>query len=80
MYLEGSVYFASFMPCAECGESVETARTDFHTCNPERRLEYQMLALRGQILAFETLFRVYLMGNKGRFETWMAARDVRRAA
>ena len=39
-----------------------------------------MLALRGQILAFETLFRVYLMGNKGRFETWMAARDVRRAA
>jgi hypothetical protein len=39
-----------------------------------------MLGLRGEVLAFETIFRAYLGKNEGRFETWLAARDVRRTA
>ena len=72
--------FASQMPCPRCGESVGRAAADAHTCDPRRRLEFQMQALRSSIAAFDTDLRDYLAGNEGRFEVWLAARDVRRNA
>jgi hypothetical protein len=39
-----------------------------------------MLALGSSIAAFDTDLREYLAGNEGRFEVWLAARDVRRSA
>ena len=72
--------FASQMPCPRCGESVGRATADSHTCDPRRRLDFQMLALGSSIAAFETDLREYLAGNEGRFEVWLAARDVRRSA
>lgn len=72
--------FASQMPCPRCGESVGRAAADSHTCDPRRRLEFQMLALGSSIAAFDTDLREYLAGNEGRFEVWLAARDVRRSA
>jgi len=74
------VLFASQMPCPRCGESVGRAAADAHTCDPRRRLEFQMQALRSSIAAFDTDLRDYLAGNEGRFEVWLAARDVRRNA
>lgn len=74
------MFSPSQMPCAECGESVARTSAASHACDPSRRLDFQMLAMRRSILAFDTDLREYLSGNEGRFETWLAARDVRRSA
>ena len=73
------MYMSRSMPCADCGASVERADAVAHTCEPGRRLDYLLLAMRGRILAFEDELRDYLAGDQGRFEVWMAARDVRRS-
>ncbi len=74
------MFLSSHMPCAECGESVDRAAADSHRCDPARRVEYQMIVMRPVLAAFDTRFREYLSGNEGRFEVWLAARDVRRSA
>ncbi len=70
---------SSHVPCPDCGAGVHPDAVFSHWCDPERRVDHAMLGLRGEILAFEALFRAYLSRNEGRFETWLAARDVRRA-
>lgn len=74
------MFLSSHMPCAECGASVERAAADSHTCDPQRRLEFQMEAMRAAIAAFDADLCEYLEGKQGRFEVWLAARDVRRSA
>jgi hypothetical protein len=77
--LEVSAVFVSrYMPCTECGESVERTTADVHRCDPERALDYQMFGLREAIAAFETKFHAFLGENRGRFEVWLAARKVGR--
>ena len=51
---------------------------DWHSCDPARRVDFEMLSLRSQILALDEDFADYLASNEGRFEIWLAARDVRR--
>lgn len=75
-----AVFSPSQMPCAECGESVVRTSADSHACDPSRRVDFQMLAMGRGVLAFDTDLREYLSGKEGRFETWLAARDVRRSA
>ena len=70
----------SRMPCAQCGATVVPEDADAHTCDPPRRVEFQMAALGSRIAAFDTDLRDYLAGTQGRFEVWMARRDVRRSA
>jgi hypothetical protein len=72
------MFWSSYMPCADCGGAVERTATDAHTCDPQRRADFQMVAMQRELLAFDTEFREYLSGNEGRFETWLAAREVRR--
>ncbi len=71
------MFVSRFMPCPECGASVDKTSTDAHTCDPERRAAYAMLSLRDEISAFESRLHEYLDGSQGRFETWLAARQVR---
>lgn len=71
---------SSNVPCPDCGTGLHPDAVLSHMCDPERRAEHKMLGLRGEILAFETIFRAYLSKNEGRFEAWLAARDVRRTA
>ena len=68
----------AFMPCAECGASVARADVDTHECDAERRVEYQLVQLRGEIAAFDDDLAGYLDTPAGRFEVWYAER--RRAA
>jgi len=75
-----AVFSPSQMPCAECGESVVRVAVHSHACDPSRRLDFQMLAMRRGVLAFDSELREYLSGKEGRFETWLAAREVRRSA
>jgi hypothetical protein len=74
------VFFVSRMPCAECGAAVERNADASHVCDPARRVDFQVLAMRSAIAGFETDFETYLAGKEGRFEAWLAARDVRRTA
>jgi hypothetical protein len=74
-----SAYFASsrYMPCTECGASVSVAAHDEHVCDPERKLDYLMFQLSGEIASFDDVLREYLGSATGRFEQWVAERDRR---
>lgn len=68
-----------FMPCAECGGSVDRTSDVAHTCDPERLLDYQMFCLRKEIETLQSGFVQFLDSAEGRFQRWLAARDVRRS-
>lgn len=66
-----------FMPCPDCGSSVERAQAAGHRCDPERRLDYAVFALRHELAAVEDDVAAYLATPRGRFELWYAARERR---
>ena len=69
--------FASrFMPCPECGASIDRHETRPHQCESERRVDYEMFSLRHDVAAFEARLREHLDTSQGRFEMWLARRDV----
>lgn len=72
------VFLSRHMPCEECGESVDRSAATSHVCNPERLLDYRMFRMRDEINRFESRFHEFLSESRGRFEAWLAARDVRR--
>jgi len=74
------VFSSRFMPCAECGASVERGSDAEHTCDPQRLVDYRMFRLRGEIESLESGFAGFLETPSGRFERWLAAREVRRPA
>jgi cytochrome c peroxidase len=74
------LFLPSSMPCAECGASVPRAAADYHACDPQRWVDFQMAAMTSAIASFESDLRTFLTGKEGRFEAWLAARDVRRTA
>ncbi len=71
------MFTSRFMPCTQCGASVERSQAPEHECDAERRLDYQMFARREEVAAFETLFRGHLDTATGQFQIWIAARQVR---
>lgn len=71
------MFESRFMPCPECGDSVERADSHTHRCDPDRQVDFRMFGLRHEIEAFETRFRTFLTTATGRFEEWAAARKVR---
>ncbi|GAB2747356.1 hypothetical protein [Nocardioides pakistanensis] len=71
---------SSYAPCPDCGEYFTYAASESHACEPQRRADYQMLTLRAEVSAFESLFRSYLTRKEGQFEAWLAAQQVRRTA
>jgi hypothetical protein len=73
--------FASrYLPCPECGAAVDRTDPTPHVCEEQRLVEFAMFGLRDEIATFDGLLSRYLHSPVGRFETWLAARDVRRAA
>ena len=74
----GAVVFMSrYMPCEECGASVDRTSLAEHECAPDRRADYQLFKLRGELAQLEAEIRRHLATAPGRFETWLAARQVR---
>jgi hypothetical protein len=65
------------MPCTDCGASVDRMDPRPHYCHRERLLDYRMFALRHEIERFEDMLTGYLDSSAGRFESFLAARDVR---
>jgi hypothetical protein len=73
------VFWSRYMPCERCGASVDAASSAPHECAPERAADFQMFALRDDVADFEPAYRAYLGSRDGRFETWLAAQQVRGA-
>lgn len=71
------MFRSRYMPCEQCGESVDRAAPDRHECSPERLAEFRLFALRDHVADLEDGFRSYLETAHGRFEAWDAARRVR---
>jgi hypothetical protein len=67
-----------YLPCPECGASLAGEDPDAHTCEPERRTEFQMFRMRGEVALLEQEVAEYLSSPQGRFEAWYA--EHRRAA
>lgn len=72
------MFLSRFMPCPQCGESLERTTADAHRCDPERVLDYRMFGMREEIAACEAKFHEFLGSNAGQFEQWLAAREVGR--
>ena len=71
------MFMSRFMPCPECGASVDRSSEQGHECSRERWADFQMFGLRAEIARLETGLEQFLHTTTGRFETWLAARQVR---
>jgi hypothetical protein len=64
-----------YMPCAECGASVDRAGAGAHVCDTERVLDFRLFQLREEIAAFDAQLAAWLVSARGRFAAWIAERD-----
>jgi hypothetical protein len=71
----GSFPQSRYMPCAECGASLDRAGADSHVCDTQRLLDFHFFELRGEIAAFDAQFAAWLASARGRFAAWIAERD-----
>ena len=71
------MFRSRFMPCPECGASVDRTLVTVHECSSERAADYQMFGLRDEVARLEAGVLRYLATASGRFESWLAARQVR---
>ena len=71
----GHFLHSRFMPCPDCGVSVERSLPEEHECDPERRLDHALFHLRGEIAGLEASVAAYLDSARGRFEVWYAERE-----
>lgn len=72
------MFSSRFMPCPECGASVDRHSELVHVCDIERLLDYRMFGLREEIESLPARFVGFLETPDGQFERWLAARRVRR--
>jgi hypothetical protein len=73
----GSFPQSPYMPCPECGASVERAEVGAHVCEDERLLDFRLFHLRKEIAAFDAQLATWLASASGRFAAWVADRDRR---
>ena len=74
------MFRSRYMPCDECGASVDRMDLRHHECAPERLADYRLFGLRAEVAQLEAGVRRYLATASGRFESWLAARQVRGGA
>jgi hypothetical protein len=71
------VFPSRFMPCEDCGASIDRYASQPHRCDAERRVDYQMFALRDGVERFEAALARFLASPAGEFEAFLAGRRVR---
>ncbi len=71
------MFRSRFMPCQECGASVDRTDLLLHVCSRDRWADYQMFGLREEVARLEAGLGHYLATAPGRFELWLAARQIR---
>jgi hypothetical protein len=73
----GSFPQSPYMPCPECGASLERTEVGAHVCEGERLLDFRLFQLREEIAAFDSQLAAWLASARGRFAAWVAERDRR---
>jgi hypothetical protein len=68
---------SAFVPCTECGASVERSALAAHVCDTERLLDFRLSQLREEIATFDAQLAAWLASAHGRFAAWIAERDRR---
>ena len=68
------LFQSRYMPCPECGGSVDRLESDEHVCDHERQVKYQLFQLRDEVAEFDSELECYLASPRGLFEQWYAAR------
>jgi hypothetical protein len=71
----GSFPQPSHVPCPDCGASVPRGAIDTHVCDEQRKLDYRLLQVREEVLAFDSQLSAWLGSARGRFEVWAAERE-----
>ncbi len=74
------MFGSRFMPCHDCGASVDRHDTSEHVCDPEHLVAFVLFALRADVERLEESVTAYLDSPTGRFEVWRARRKVQRKA
>ena len=69
-----TMFPSRYMPCPDCGDSLERRETSEHVCADERWLDYQMFQLRDEVACFKAQLSAYLATPQGQFELWYAER------
>jgi hypothetical protein len=71
------MFGSRYMPCPDCGESIDRRESADHVCDEERRLDYQLFQLREEVAALEVELSGWLASARGRFEAFYAERERR---
>ncbi len=71
------VFPSRYVSCDSCGTSLERRDRDAHSCDPDRRLDFELFQLRDEVARFDSDFTAYLGSPRGRFEVWYAERHRR---
>jgi hypothetical protein len=71
----GSFPQSRYMPCTECGTSLDRTESALHVCDRERVLDFHLFQLRDDIAAFDAQLAEWLRSARGRFAAWIAERD-----
>jgi hypothetical protein len=74
------MFGSRFMPCHDCGASVDRNDPSQHVCAPEALADFHFFALRTDVERLEESVTAYLDSPTGRFEEWHARREVQRKA
>ena len=72
------MFGSRFMPCPECGESVDREEPGPHVCDPDRLVAHHLFGLRSDVARLEESIAEYLESPSGQYEAWQARRVVRR--
>jgi hypothetical protein len=66
------------LPCPTCGASLAVGGDSAaHVCDDQRRLDYRIIELRGDIERFPADLAEWLETPSGRFAQWLAERERR---
>ena len=66
------MFRSRYMPCDECGTSLDHNERDAHACDAERRLDYQLFQQRAALANLDDELCAYLDSAQGRFAVWYA--------
>jgi hypothetical protein len=71
----GALPESHFTSCPDCGATIARSTIAAHECEEMRSLDHRLSQLRDEIDAFEDDLSAWLRTTRGRFATWLAARD-----
>lgn len=70
------MFAPKYISCPDCGALVTRDAMLGHECDPERRATFMFFQLHDEVQSLETKWNQYLDTAGGRFEMWLAKRQI----